>query len=217
MSMQRSTVVRQPKRAATSSWLVFCVCVTLASCSSLNGVSSRVQPATPGSDPTPDGSGVVVIPNPYVDDPGLANAAADEARSELTRRGYKIVNSEDQAKLIAIPTVETNFVSAASDLHSASPVSLTSPVDRPGMLATTSDSLPSLSGPKRGGPVKANGNVLVIEAFDKNAWDKALIVNELQLPATWKLRISLPKDLEPAVAGAAFARSGGDTQFVLPR
>jgi hypothetical protein len=222
MTMGTTTRCRS-RLVATGGWLIFCSIVTLVGCSSVTGVSSKTNSGRPGKlegSPTPDGSAIAVIPNPYVDDATLANAAADEAKSELTKRGYKVVSSEDQAKLIAIPTVETNFVSAGSISTSPSgepSLSLSPPVDRPGMLATTFESLPSLSGPRGSGAVKANGKLLVIEAFDKAAWDKALIVNELQLPATWKLRIPLPKDLQPAVEGAAFARSGGDTQFVLPR
>jgi hypothetical protein len=215
-----STIICQLGSVAVGAWLVFCLSMTLMSCSNISAVSSKAQPGKPEASPTPDGSGIAVIPNPYVDDPALANAAADETKSELTKRGYKVVTSEDQAKLIAIATVESNFVSAGSvstSPWSESALSVSPRVDRPGMLATNFESLPSLSGPRRSGPVKANGKVLVIEAFDKDAWDKALIVNELQLPATWKLRIALPKELEPAVEGAAFARSGGDTQFVLPR
>jgi hypothetical protein len=36
------------------------------------------------------------------------------------------------------------------------------------------------------------------------------------LPPAWKLRMPLPRELEPFVEGASFARTA-DTQFVLPR
>ena len=58
----------------------------------------------------PDSSAIVVIPNPYVDDLALANQAAEEAKQELINRGYKVVSSEPEADLVAIPTVETNSV-----------------------------------------------------------------------------------------------------------
>jgi hypothetical protein len=161
----------------------------------------------------------MVIPNPYVDDPSLAHAAADQAKAELAKRGYKVVSSEDQAQLVAIPTVETNYVSVTSETVTPIGIPSAAPalqMDRPEMLVNTFDSLPSFLGPKPGGTVKPGGKVLVIEAFKKDAWDKALIVNELQLPPTWKLRMPLPRELEPFVEGASFARTA-DTQFVLPR
>ncbi len=219
MTTRASTTTSQPKVAALSGWLVLYLSVMLVSCSSVTGVLSKAQPGKPQAGPTPDGSGIVVIPNPYVDDPTLAQAAADQAKTELTKRGYKIVPTEDQAQLVAIPTVETNFVSAASETITpvgAVPATLAPPMDRAGMLANSFDSLPSFSGRKVGGSVKSGGRVFVIEAFNKGAWDKALIVNELQLAPTWKLRMPLPHELEPAEEGAAFARAGDNTQFVLP-
>lgn len=202
-----------------SAWLVLSLSATLVSCSNVTGVSSKAQAGKMAASPPPDGSGIVVLPNPYVDDPTLADAAANQTKGELTKRGYKIVASEDQAQLVAIPTVETNFVSVGSETATpvgALPSTITPRMDRPGMLVNTFDSLPSFSGAKAGGTVKPGGKVLVIEVFGKDAWDKALIVNELRLAPTWKLRIPLPRELEPAVEGAAFAGAGDNSQFVLP-
>jgi hypothetical protein len=220
MTTRMSTIFGQRDLVVVSRCLVFCLSVTLMSCSSVTGVSSRTQPGRSEKNPAPDGSGIIVIANPYVDDSSLAHAAADEAKAELVKRGYKIVSSEDQAQLVAIPTVETNYVSVTSETVTPIGVPSAAPalqMDRPEMLVNTFDSLPSFLGPKAGGTVKAGGKVLVIEAFDKDAWEKVLMVNELQLPPTWKLRIPLPKSLEPAVEGAAFATSGTSNQIVIPQ
>ena len=219
MTRQALTMTNQPKVAVANGWLILCLSVTLVSCSSVTGVSSRAPARESTANPTPDGSGIVVIPNPYVDDRTLAYAAADQAKAELTKRGYTIVSSEDQAQLVAIPTVETNFVSEAPERVTpvgASPAALAPQIDRLGITANTFDSLPSFSGRKPSGTIKPGGKVLVIEAFNKGVWDKALIVNELQLAPAWKLRMPLPRELEPAVEGAAFARTA-DNQPVLPR
>jgi hypothetical protein len=219
MTTRMSTIFGPRDLVVVSRCLVFCLSVTLMSCSSLTGVSSRTQPGRSEKNPTPDGSGILVIPNPYVDDPSLAHAAANETKAELAERGYKVVSSEDQAQLVAIPTVETNYVSVTSETVTSIGVPSAAPalqMDRPEMLVNTFDSLPSFLGPKAGGTVKPGGKVLVIEAFKKDAWDKALIVNELQLPPAWKLRMPLPRELESFVEGASFARTA-DTQFVLPR
>jgi hypothetical protein len=214
MTVRTSTKRGSITRVAAG-WSVVCFSVTLMSCSSVTGVSSRGQPGKPEPDATPDGSGIVVIPNPYVDDVTLADSAANQAKSELAKRGYKIVSTENQAQLVAIPTVETNFVSVAGGMPDASPDTLAVQMDRPGMLANSFGSLPSFSQPKHIGAVKPGSRVLVIEAFKKDAWDKALIVNELQLVPDWKIRMPLPRELEPAVEGADILRTA-DTHSVLP-
>lgn len=218
MMTQISIRKQQSMVGVTSGWLLLCLSVTLVGCSGMNGVASKAEPVKSAVNPIPDKSGIVVVPNPYVDDRALAYAAADQAKAELAKRGYNVVPTEDQAQLVAIPTVETNFVSLASEPVTpvgASPATLAPQMNQPGMLINSFDSLPSFSGPKKGNEVKPGGRVLVIEAFDKGAWDKALIVNELQLPPEWKLRMPLPHELEPAVEGAAFAGTA-DTQSALP-
>jgi hypothetical protein len=206
-----------PRKANFCERGVFALWVSLflVACSSIQGVSSGNKSENTKVDPVPDGSPVVVIPNPYVDDGTLADAEATQARTELTKRGYHIVSDETEAQLVAIPTVETNFVTAANDTPDTSAAALTPQMDRPGMLVNSFGSMPSFLGPKRSGAVKPGGRVLVIEAFKKDAWDKALIVNELQLAPDWKLRMPLPRELEPAVEGADFVHTA-DTQSVLP-
>jgi hypothetical protein len=159
-------------------------------------------------------SRVVVIPNPYVDDLTLAKKAAEEAKQELIKRGVKIVGTEAEADVVAVPTVETNVtvvhVTKPTDVFTG-PSVLQS--DRTGMVANSLGSLGSqnyeLSSLGKG------GDLLVIEGFQKDAWDKALIVNELQLQPVWKVRTTLPASLKPSLEGAAVARTS-DTDFVLP-
>lgn len=217
MMTQASSPCGQIEVAVVSRWLTVCLSMILVSCS-ISGVSSKTQPRKSESGPIPNGSAVVVIPNPYVDDATLANSAADQTRVELIQRGYNVVSTEDQAQFVVIPTVETSLVSETP--QTVTPVRVLAVAADPqmngsGMLVNTFDSLPSFSRPKTGGSVKPGDKMLVIEAFNKDAWDKALIVNELQLPPVWKLRIPLPKELAPAVEGEAFARTG-DTEFALP-
>lgn len=190
--------------------------LVIAGCSSqLAQKASQKAPAT--QTPT-DASAIAVIPNPYVDDLTLANKAAEEAKEELIKRGYNIVANEADAKLIAVATVETNvvtFVKHASeqpiDFFSNSNLSQ---IDR----LTVSNSLGSLGQMSYQGPQSSSGkgnDLLVIEAFSKDAWDHALIVNELQLQPAWKIRMPLPATLKPSIEGAKVAGTTG-TEFVLP-
>jgi hypothetical protein len=194
--------------------------VVLAGCSTNQLAHNNQQKGLPNKSVV-DSSAIVVIPNPYVDDLTLANKATEEAKQELIKRGYNVVSSEEEADLVAIPTVETNVVQVVLPSGNR-PTELFTDIagaqlDRIGTVANSLGSLSSLSFRSSAGSIGSGGSCLVIEAFRKDAWDKALIVNELQLAPAWKLRMPLPRELEPALEGAASVRSADNTQFVLPR
>jgi hypothetical protein len=192
--------------------------LAMAGCSNLE-LAQKPKQKVPANQPPVDSSTVFVIPNPYVDDLTLANKASDEAKQELVKRGYKLVASEAEAKLIAVPTVETNVTKVVAT-STVRPIDLFSdgnitPLDRYSMVTNNLGSLGSLAFQRSSNSIGPAGDSLVIEAFPKDAWDKALIVNELQLQPAWKIRTPLPASLKPSIAGAQVARSG-DTDFVLP-
>jgi len=201
--------------------------VVLAGCSNLPTVATRSHPQNGQSKAAMDHSNIVVIPNPYVDDPNVATEAVEAAKQELIKRGYSVVDTSDKAQLVAIPTVETARVSVTHQVDADPlPVGPVQQFDRQGILFTTSESLPSISNSSTTVSMKSLGSVLVIEAFRKDEWDKALLVNELQLQPAWKFDASLPPQLqslanqEPALnqqvrANHQVARAS-DTEFVLP-
>jgi hypothetical protein len=166
-----------------------------------------------------DSTAIAVIPNPYDDDQALADQAAGEAKQELLKRGYTVVASEAEAKLIAVPTVETNVVTVAK-ASSDRPTGMFSDaqlaqLDRPNGVANSLGSLGQVSFEGAGVSVGKGKDVLVIEVFAKDTWDHALIVNELQLQPAWKIRMPLPADLKPSVGGEKIAHAAG-TDFQLP-
>jgi hypothetical protein len=188
----------------------------LIGCSSNQVAQRKTQKGLVKATMAPDSSTIVVIPNPYVDDLASANQAVEEAKQELINRGYKVVSSETEADLVAVPTVEPS--SSVSLITGTKPVDLVSApadalVDRTGTVANSLGSLgtfPSSATSSTGKPL------LAIEAFRKDAWDKALIVNELQLQPVWKIHVPLPASLKPAEERAAIA-GRSDTDFELPR
>jgi hypothetical protein len=192
--------------------------LTIAGCSN-NQLAQKVKPKAPAQKAAADqqlvvdSTPVVVIPNPYVDDLTLANKAADEARQELIKRGVKLVGTEADADVVAVPTVETDVrvvhVTKQSDVFTAN---AGLPMER---LSTLNNSLSSLGSETFQTSIGRNGDQLVIEGFKKDAWDHALIVNELQLQPVWKVRVALPKSLKPRLEGEAVARTS-DTIFELP-
>lgn len=183
-------------------------------------LAQKANEKAPAKQAPVDATAIAVIPNPYDDDAMLANKAANEAKQELIKRGYVVVASEADAKLIAVPTVETNvgtLVSRSSDrpIEMFSDTHL-SQMDRSSQVANSLGSLGQVS--FEGAAYLEKGkDVLVIEAFPKDAWDHALIVNELQLQPAWKIRMPLPADLKP-IEGEKIAHTANtsDTDFQLP-
>jgi hypothetical protein len=172
--------------------------LAMAGCS--NQVAQKTNQKAPTKRAAVDSSAIAVIPNPYVDDLVLANKAADEAKQELIKRGYNVVANEGEAQLIAVPTVETNVVTLVQRTSTA-PIDMFSNSNLAQLDRTTlSNSLSSLGQVSFRSPGNSFGkedDLLVIEAFPKDAWDHALIVNELQLQPAWKIRLPLPANLKP--------------------
>jgi hypothetical protein len=192
--------------------------LTIAGCGN-NQLAQKLKPKAPAEKAPADqqlvvdSTRVVVIPNPYVDDLTLANKAADEAKQELTKRGVKIVGTEADADVVAVPTVETNVtVVHVTKQPDVAMENSGLQIDR---SWTLNNSLGSLGSQSFQPSVGKSGDRLVIEGFKKDAWDKALIVNELQLQPVWKVRMALPASLKPSLEGAAVARTS-DTNFELP-
>lgn len=205
--------------------------IAVAGCSNLDRLATKSHPRELQKVAI-DNSGIVVIPNPYVDDLSVAAEAAEAAKQELIKRGYSVVDTEDKAELVAIPTIETARVSVIhpSEAHVVDSDLLPGSIqqfDRQGIGFSTSQSLPTISNPSAVAPNKSSGWRLVIEAFRKEEWDKALLVNELQLRPTWKFDASLPPQLQtlanqapkpnqPVAANHQVVRAS-DTEFVLPQ
>ena len=192
--------------------------LVLAGCSNIS-LTQKPSPKDPAKQPAVDSAPVVVIPNPYVDDVTLANKATEETKQELIKRGYKVVASEAEAKLVVIPTVETNVVKLVTT-GAARPTDLftnnnSALPDRSSAVANSLGSLGSVSFQGSSSSIGGSRQLLVIEAFPKDAWDRALIVNELQLQPAWKIRMPLPASLKPNIEGQQIARTA-DTDFVLP-
>jgi hypothetical protein len=166
------------------------------------------------SKPPLDQSTVSVIPNPYEDDQYQASLEVEATKQVLQARGYNVVENETTALLVAIPTLETNRVQVIQ--ASPPPSEAFQDVDQPSRLLGSTPSLPNLA-IKQTTTVKTKTNepTLVIEAFRTGDWNKALLVNMLQLPPVWKVVSSLPAQY--SIISLDPQRKGGPkTQFELP-
>jgi hypothetical protein len=201
-------------------WLL--LALMIAGCSSK--VAQKANEKAPTGQAPVDTAAIAVIPNPYDDDFTLASKAAEKTKQELIKRGYTVVATEAEAKLIAVPTVETNVATVVK--HSDRPIEMfsdthLSQMDRTNGVANSLGSLGQVSFEGATTSVQTGKDELVIEAFSKDAWDRALIVNELQLQPTWKIRMPLPTDLKPIESEENFAHAAhtgrtADTDFQLP-
>ena len=200
-------------------WIGAAFLVTACSSSYPSASGKRLSPAatagvSPKTNPLPDRSTVTVIPNPYEDDLYQANLAVEATKEVLQARGYNVVPNETTAGLVAIPTLETNRVKIIQT--SPPPSDVFSQFDQPSRLLGSSPSLPNLR-IKQTTTIgtKANEPTLVIEAFRSDVWNKALLVNMLQLPPVWKVVTSLPAQY--STNPLDLQRTGGpNTQFELP-
>src|ERR1700722_1153467 len=207
------------ERSEVSVKNLFCLVLGVAVVGCSGRLAQKTNEKAPAKQAPVDATAIAGIPNPYDDDLTLANKAANEATQELLKRGYTVVASEAEAKLIAVPTVETDVVTvvkASSDgamrMFSDAQVAQ---MDHPNGIANSLGSLGQVSFEGAGVSVGKGKDVLVVEAFPKDAWDHALIVNELQLQPAWKIRMPLPADLKPSVEGGRIAHAAG-TDFQLP-
>jgi hypothetical protein len=234
--MSGAVLTKEPRSQLTTERILTIAfgMLAMAGCSNLgtvatNSRSQNVQKAAI------DHSDIVVISNPYVDDVNVATGAAEAAKQELIKQGYSVVDTEDKAQLVAIPTIETGRVSVTQvarpdDAHAIDNDSLSvGPIQQFNSQAkafSTLQPLPSISNRSPLVAGKSAGPRLVIEAFHKDEWNKALLVNELQLRPAWKFDASLPAQLQslanqqPAPnqqvpANHQVARAS-ETEFVLP-
>lgn len=199
---------------------LFLLYLVMVGCS--GQLAQKAKQKAPASEPDVDKSAIAVIPNPYDDDLTLENKAVEQTKQELIKRGYKLVATEADAKLIAVPTVEANVTTIVKGA-SGRPIDLFSDsqyaqLDRTVGVANSLSSLGQISLQGQTTSVGKANDCLVIEAFPKDAWDHALIVNELQLQPAWKIRMPLPADLKPSIEGEKIAHTGhaAETEFQLP-
>jgi hypothetical protein len=232
-SMSRCALTKETRSLLTAGRLLTIAfgVIAAAGCSNLDKVATKSHPEDLQKVAI-DNSGIVVIPNPYVDDLNVAGDAVEAAKQELIKRGYSVVDTEDKAQLVAIPTIETARVTVTrpSEAHLVDSDPLPGSIqqfDRQGAGFITLQSLPSIANRSAVVTSKSSGWRLVIEAFRKEEWDKALLVNELQLRPAWKFDASLPSQLQslanqgpapnqPVAANHQVVRAS-DTEFVLPQ
>jgi hypothetical protein len=142
---------------------------------------------------------VAVLPDPYMDDLGVAERLADLVRKEMTQRGFRLSQSEATAELVIIP----QLISSTPEDTSAKPVNpvprinLFSPnLGEPGMMLS-GGALGDLP-PLESQPVLPENQIqLTILAVEEDVWHKALNINQLRIPQVWRISVFVPTDFSP--------------------
>jgi hypothetical protein len=152
---------------------------------------------------------VAVIADQYVDDPAEAEKLADLIRNQLTANGFKVQQTENEAELVVIPTIERSKPASTG----------TAPVPRAlrsfdlsygvgGTRMTESqNALRNLGfefGPSPTGPEELKAG-LMVTAVTREAWFKALLDEKNEIPRVWRITAVSPlkkEDITPKLVEA---------------
>jgi hypothetical protein len=167
--------------------LVLCLGLLLAGCASTSQVKVSVEVFSPKEAKS---RSVAVVADAYMEDPVEADKVAELVRSQLTANGFKVHETENEAELIVIPTMEHSKPGTAG----AAPLprswrSFDAPfgLGRGGMMESQ-NALQSLgfdfgstAPPEQ---LKAG---LMVTAVTREAWSSALLDEKAQVPRVWRI------------------------------
>jgi hypothetical protein len=139
---------------------------------------------------------IAVLPDPYMDDLTAAQRLVDLVRMEMTRRGFRLSQTEKTAELVIIPclTAPNSGDPPAKPLTPVPRINLIGAnLGEPGMMQKTwtLGELPQLENR----PPPAQERIqLTILAVQEKAWHEALNINQLKIPQVWRISVFLPTD-----------------------
>jgi hypothetical protein len=141
---------------------------------------------------------VAVIADPYMDDAAAANTLVDLVRKEMTRRGFRLSQTEATAELVIIPHLKgTSGDVPATPVRPAPSINLLTPnIGEPGMMQNGGGlgELPSI---ESRAALPQDQIQLIVMAIQLDEWRKALIVNQLRVPQVWRISVFAPPDFSP--------------------
>ena len=133
---------------------------------------------------------VAVIADLYMDDPLEADKLAGLIRSELTANGYKVQETENEAELVVIPTMERSkptSTGAAPPPGAWRSFDLSYGLGQANMMESQ-NALQNLGFEFESAPppeeLKAG---LMVTAVTREAWFKALLEQQSEIPRVWRI------------------------------
>ena len=152
---------------------------------------------------------VAVIADLYMDDPVEADTLAGLIRNQLTANGFKVQETENEAELVVIPTIERSKpagTGAASLPRAWRSFDLSYGLGRTSMMESQNalrnlgfefeSAAPAPEQPKAG---------LMVTAVSREAWLKGLLDEKTEIPRVWRIIAVSPlkkEDVTPKLVEA---------------
>ena len=155
----------------------------------------------------------MVLADSFMSDAAEADMVAELVRGELASVGFKIIDSEEKAELIVVPTLER---SAPTGTPSA-PTRMRRPIDISHQVGQTS-LMGSQSAMRNLGfefgtlPVQEQPRIaLMVTAISKDVWVNAPLASESEMARVWRIVAVAPlnqEDMTTKLVEAAGAKLG---------
>lgn len=181
------------------------MCLTLWSCAT----TPRVRVTAEVDDPAQAQSrSVAVVADLFMDDAAEADRIAGLVRDQLASQGFAVKETENEAELVIIPTIER---SKPADAAAAPPARMRRPFDvsqRVGQssLMESQNALRNLGFEFGSLPAEEQPRVgLMVTAVSKEVWFKALVESQREIPRVWRIMAISPlkkQDVTPKLVEA---------------
>ncbi|HEY5813604.1 MAG TPA: hypothetical protein VIT23_13230 [Terrimicrobiaceae bacterium] len=153
---------------------------------------------------------VAVLSDPFTEDVAEADKLASMVREQLTSKGFKIKESESEAELVVIATIERSdaTVSPASATVRR-PADLTHGMGQSSLLQSQ-NAFQNLGFEFHSVPVQEPPKVgLMVTAVSRDEWFKSLGEGQSQIPRVWRITaigVSKKVDITPKLVEAIGAK-----------
>ena len=166
--------------------VVLALCLAPLGCATTPRVKVTAEVADPGR---AGSRSVAVVADSFMDDSAAAENVAELLRQQLVLQGFNVKQTEDEAELIVIPTIERS----ASTSGTTVPPRMRRPFEVSQGLGQTSlmesqnamrnlgfefGTLPDQEQPRIG---------LMVTAVSREAWSTALVEPQTEIPRVWRI------------------------------
>ncbi|HEY5741810.1 MAG TPA: hypothetical protein VIS99_04655 [Terrimicrobiaceae bacterium] len=198
---------------------VFGICFLFWSCAT----GPQVKVVAEVADPKEARSrSVAVVPDLFMNDAAEADKVAGLVRDQLVSRGFTVKETENEAELVVIPTVER---SAPAGAAAAPPARMRRPFDvsygfGQSNLMESQNALRNLGFEFGTLPAQEQPRVgLIVTAVSREEWFRAMLETQGEIPRVWRIVAICPlekQDLTPKLVEAVGAKLSEITATSIP-
>ena len=183
--------------------LVLCLGLLFAGCTGTSQVKVSVEVFSPKE---AESRSVAVVADAYMEDPVEADKVAGLVRSQLTANGFKVHETQNEAELVVIPTMERSKPGATGTAplpRSWRSFDLSYGLGRGGMTESQ-NALRSLGFEFESAPAPPKAG-LMVTAVTREAWFGEPPHNNAEIPRVWRIIAVGPLKKEDVMAQLAEA------------